>query len=221
LNNGVAAAVAVANNTGTGSWAFQILPMMEQQDIFATPATLTTTTGYLKTLACPGRGRPTTGSYTDYAWNCFLNYSATGGTTPPYTTTGTPNQFNSITIQGIADGSSNTILAGHKYVLITSYANTSGAGDGPIATGGTNTTGRGSNRYIKDSTTTDPQGNGTTSPGSWGGPFSAGGLFLMGDGSVRVIPFTFDSTLGTGSPQVSLMTLALNPADSQTIAWPN
>jgi len=218
LNGTVATTAAASNNTGSGSWAFQILPMIEQQNIFASavPTTaLTSTSGYIKTYSCPGRGRPTTGSYTDYAWNCFLNYPGTG--TPPYTSTVNTNTSTAMTVQGISDGSSNTILAGHKYVVINSYSTIGTGNDLPIATGGTPSTGRGSITYLKDSTMPDAL---ATTTGSWGGPFAAGGLFLMGDGSVRVIPYSFGTVVMSPSTATGIA-LALNPADGQSITWPN
>jgi prepilin-type N-terminal cleavage/methylation domain-containing protein len=84
----------------------------------------------LKNYNCPGRGRSgfrtgtgLIGINTDYAINSFLNSSPTtytsSGTAPiqNFFATNGGNPFNAnsrLTIQGIADGSNNTILAGGK-----------------------------------------------------------------------------------------------------------
>jgi len=194
---------AATNNAGSGSWAWQLLPFIEQNPMFTSGTVL-----YLKNYACPGRGRPTTASYTDYAWNCYLN------TTPmsANTTSASLTQASPVTIQGITDGSSNTILCGHKWVSTSSYSTVGTVNDSPITTGGTLSTGRASYSYYRDNTlTTDPN----SSYGSWGGPFAAGGLFVMGDGSVKPLPYNFNST-----PQSYAFFYALNPNDGTTIQWP-
>ncbi len=181
----------------SGSWAWQLLPFIEQMDPFKSGKV-----GFIKTFACPGRGRPTTSSYTDYAWNCFLN---TTGLTPQCTEASlTAN--NPISLQGIIDGTSNTIMIGHKYVPIKNYPTVGVTPDAPIPAGGTISTGRATATYLRDSDANDPNGGGK---GSWGGPFKSGGLFTMADGSVRPIPYSFGE-----------FKYAINPQDGQTISWP-
>jgi hypothetical protein len=181
----------------SGSWAWQILPFIEQIDAFKSG-----NVGFIKTFACPGRGRPTTSSYTDYAWNCFLN---TAGLTPQ-STEASLTANNPISLLGIIDGTSNTIMIGHKYVPTKNYPTVGVTPDAPIPTGGTISTGRATTTYLKDSDVDDPNGGGK---GSWGGPFKSGGLFTMGDGSVRPLPYSFGK-----------FNYALNPSDGQTIKWP-
>ena len=188
---------ASPRNAKSGSWAWQILPFIEQVNAFNTGKV-----GFIKTFACPGRGRPTTSSYTDYAWNCFLN--TTGLTAQSTEASLTAN--NPISLIGIIDGTSNTILVGHKYVPTKDYPTVGVTPDAPIPTGGTISTGRATTTYLKDSEADDPNGGGK---GSWGGPFKSGGLFTMADGSVRPLPFSFGE-----------FKYALNPADGQTIRWP-
>jgi len=167
----------------SGSWAFQILPYIEQDAYYRAQvgaAPSGTLLVPIKTFVCPGRGRPgvatsgaTLGPMTDYAINTQINGTGVGSA---------PN--NRRTIQGIADGSSNTILVGHKYVNLSDYGRTSGDGwDETIVTcnGGTSRTG--SSGYQQDSTA------GTAD--NFGGPFPAGGLFVFGDGSVRTLPYGF------------------------------
>jgi prepilin-type N-terminal cleavage/methylation domain-containing protein len=213
--NGNTATPAVASNGQTGSWAWQLLPFIEQQNAFTT-----LNVPYVKIYACPGRGRPSTNQYIDYAWNCFLMSGV-----PAYTPSGTTTTFSNgvyssinpqMTIQGIADGSSNTILVGHKYVQISTYGAPQlgpdyvTAGTAAIATGGTYATGRATQSYRRDGTTANATtGTPTALIGEWGGSFPAGGLFCMGDGRVITLPYTF-AQFGR----------ALHPADGQVIAFP-
>src|SRR5262249_43657806 len=134
---------AVAGNNNTGSWGFQILPYIEQDNLFKTAAA----NGGVKTLTCFGRGRPNFNTglpgviMTDFALNCRLNGGGTGD----------PNRRR--TIQAIPDGSSNTILIGHKYVPLASYGWSNTNWDEGILTGGTGGTGRTnltSSAYIQD-----------------------------------------------------------------------
>ncbi len=56
----------------SGSWAFQILPFVDQAALFVQPDVVTG----VPTFMCPGRGRPlvsTTGAWTDYFINPWLN----------------------------------------------------------------------------------------------------------------------------------------------------
>ncbi|MSU77558.1 MAG: DUF1559 domain-containing protein [Gemmataceae bacterium] len=47
---------AVAGEIASGSWAFQILPLIDQELLFNKPDATTTVYSYI----CPGRGRPST-----------------------------------------------------------------------------------------------------------------------------------------------------------------
>jgi len=195
--NGNTATPAVASGAGTGSWAFMLLPFIEQQNAYTT-----LTIPYVKTYACPGRGRPSTNAYIDYAWNCYLMSGVpafTAGTSLGVLTSLNPQ----ITIQGIADGSSNTILVGHKYVPIAAYGAPQATYDCAITVAGSVGTGRATQSYRRDGTTANATAN-----GEWGGPFPAGGLFCMGDGRVITLPYTFGS-----------FGLTLHP-DGQVVAFP-
>src|SRR6185312_4759322 len=83
----------------------------------AAPTAGTNTLVSIKVFNCAGRGRPnlatsgaTNGPMTDYAINTNVN-------NPGGACCGAANKKG--TIQTISDGSSNTILVGHKYVQIT------------------------------------------------------------------------------------------------------
>jgi len=119
-----------------GAWGFQILPYIEQDAYTksfvaavgsAGPAPSGATLTSIKTFNCPGRGRPnaaTTGStlgpMTDYAINLRLNDPSGGSRW------WSPKPNPRKTIQGIPDGTSNTILVGHKYVQTNQYGRNSG-----------------------------------------------------------------------------------------------
>jgi len=198
---GIGAGYANANSMATfsGSWGFQLLPYIEQDNYYKTQIGLApsgTSLVAIKTFVCPGRGRAgvatsgVMGPTTDYALNSQLNGAGV-------TTSQTNNKR---TIQGIGDGSSNTILIGHKYIQTTAYGlQTGAAGDESILQPAS-----GANRlaasYVQDST--------TAGAADWGGPFPSGGMFLFGDGSVRTLPYGFAS-----------FGAALTPNGSETISF--
>jgi hypothetical protein len=153
---------------------------------------------------CPGRGRPTpstTGAWTDYFYNLFLNDSSTG-------TVSTANSKR--TLIGIIDCTSNTILVGHGMVSTSSYStNTAFNGSTDIFQASTATnfgTVRGTTAIVlgRDSAA-------TPTIGSWGGPFSQGAIMCWADGTVRMVPYattvgTIASGVGTASTFAALLT---------------
>jgi prepilin-type N-terminal cleavage/methylation domain-containing protein len=199
----------------------------------------------VKAYICPGRGRPgvvdllTTqipgssqsvpyrltngvphrGTSTDYALNAYINYPL--GKKAP-----TENQFGihddaswrvnrRVRLEGIPDGSSNTIFAGGKHVrtdqIIGEYANRAGNWDETIFIGGWGGTCRSQIQSIAD---TDPEAIGQPLPsishsGFWGGPFAAGNLFVFLDGHVRTIKH-----------RTNIYT-ALDPEDGSTESFEN
>src|SRR5204862_1865623 len=93
--------------------------------------------------------------------------------------------FRSVQQISTLDGTSNTIICGHKYMQTTLYANPDAAGY--INVGNTLACAVGSFSYNRDSTTA------AVANGGWGGPFSSGGLFVFADGNARSIPFSFST----------------------------
>jgi len=200
-----------------GGWGFQLLPYIEQDTYYKAMAAAIGSNGVLppngnnivvKVFCDPGRGRPcatTSGScnsgacgiMTDYAINVNVNGGASTALVGCCGGGGTQQKGNARTIQGIADGSSNTILTGNKYVQLSMYTYNQGNNwdEGALAgnwggpnrsgnTGGPN--GSPSPAYLQDS---------TYGPGDyWGAPFPGGGLFMMGDGRVITIPYAVDRT---------------------------
>jgi len=193
---------AAGGNALTGSWAFQILPYIDQGPMFNAANTGTALNTGIAAYMCPGRGRPTyipsTGPWTDYFINIMLNTGTVG------------NAFNTAdnrrTMVSITDGTSNTIFAGHGSIGTSQYSATAVfTGSGAIWTGGTENTARGSNVSSLTSPTApstvlqrDPAAAvGTVIP--WGGPFPQGGLMGMGDGTVRMFPYAMTTTGNFGA----------------------
>jgi len=186
-----------------GAWGFQILPYIEQDNYYrasnfrtgttgagTAPSAATNTLVTIKTFNCAGRGRPnlattgsTVGPMTDYAYNIWV-------TNPNGGCCGSGGK--KATIQGISDGSSNTILAGHKYVQTTQYGRTSGDGWDEVVIVPNGGATRASAAYLQDNATTGANGQ-------WGGPFPGGGLFLIGDGTVRTVNYGINTTTFTNA----------------------
>jgi prepilin-type N-terminal cleavage/methylation domain-containing protein len=200
----------------------------------------------IKTINCPGRGRTGfkgaagtlySGPVTDYALNTFINAGPTGtynalgiASTPTPNQVGVNGDFagsqSKMTIQGIQDGSSNTILIGGKALPPSVAAtNTPTGGDEGIMSPGTwtattrTTSGTGRAHYVATPPTTVPTTPATTTTTmtypwlfrdtdltatpvnpcwtqSFGGPFSGSVLFCFGDGTVRSVAY---NQRGTGN----------------------
>jgi prepilin-type N-terminal cleavage/methylation domain-containing protein len=239
-HNGGAATIGVApnatvwqanaghQNINSGSWAFMILPYIDQNPMFAGPAG--TAYNAVPTAAikgtgvaaymCPGRGRPsvssTTGTWTDYFFNNCLNDSsslanAQNAAAPP----------TKRSLVGITDGSSNTIMVGHGQLNTTQYSLGTGTqGSGTIWTGGQAFGGgTGTHRTLTAgfgaATAATNQRDTNANPanaGAWGGPFPQGGLYALGDATVRMFPYTMTTT--TFGP-------FLTPNQGETVTLPD
>jgi prepilin-type N-terminal cleavage/methylation domain-containing protein len=237
VNNGF----ANAGIPGSGSWIYQLLPYIEQDNLYkswAFPDTGPTAADTVhlvavKSILCPGRGRGkgyktqptgtpsnTAGPVTDYAINNRINKPATNDFRTNVTSIGNINQH--VAIHRIPDGSSNTILAGQKALQISEHDNDIAASyDESIVQGGWGGTARAGN----DVQTNDAAGlssyvlvqdlpSEVNPPQTqhFGGPFPGGVLFVMADGSVRTIPYGV-------SPQTLCYLLA--PNDGQTVSLDN
>jgi len=160
----------------------------------------------LAVLNCPGRGRNgvdnfiSYSSQTDYVFNPYLNNPGTQ-TAPPAGTGaycgGAVNAVNiHMTLQGIRDGSSQTVVAGHGYIAVNDYPNDNASPNSPnpalygIWISGTEGTARSygaatatsNSNFIRDGTQ-------ATTNGWWGSSFPQGALMVMGDGTVHLFPY--------------------------------
>jgi prepilin-type N-terminal cleavage/methylation domain-containing protein len=165
-------------------WAFQILPYVEQDNMFkAAMAGTPVTNAGVKTYLCPARGRIPfstaganspgfNGPFTDYKinWVSFVNASNNGTTIL---------SMSQITAN---NGTSNTIYVGEGFLDTRDYQRNHGSNwEEVIYSGGYGGTGRGSLVLQKD----DQSGQGD----KWGSPFSGGVPFVMCDGSVRMVSY--------------------------------
>jgi len=188
---------------GTGSWAYQVMPYIEQENMYNNMVgTLSgTSTEVVPVMLCAMRGRPgffsgtiaasptpsisaagaivgpNSGPATDFAINPFIN-----------SPTGVVNAVNiKRKISTLSDGTSNTILCGHAYLALADYSVTIPAAQTklPIYRGGTLATARNGSTAVAFV----PDGSAATS-NQWGGPMTDGALMATADGAVRLFPYT-------------------------------
>lgn len=182
----------------TGSWAYAILPYIEQDNGFRNRTYDLAVPIYL----CPSRGRDNPQNAPaedpifvqfrylngginpwgkiDYAGNAQLLYGTASSSKLTGITQAIPN---------ILDGTSNTVLAGEKALDPRAYNTGGWLWDEPFfAGGGAGGTVRAGSVVIRDA------------PGiqfwdQWGAAHPGGGGFLLADGSVRWIGFGIDATV--------------------------
>jgi prepilin-type N-terminal cleavage/methylation domain-containing protein len=177
----------------TWCWAFQILPYIEQQNLFTQAMNGAPQAVAIKTYICPGR------SHTPFA--------TTGGNAPNVNGPHTDYAINSVTYQNSASfkitmsvitstiGTSNLILVGEKAMnpsnpASSGYGNTQTANwDECIYSGGYGGTSRSNNLIMQDN-----NNNGTNFENNWGSPFAGGCPFVLTDGSVRLISYANSGT---------------------------
>lgn len=169
---------ALAGDNTTGSWAFMILPFLEQATMFQA----NDTNAGVAVFLCPGRGRRPLctgtggpGAWTDYFLNSFLN-DPNGAFDVPDT---------KLTLVKITDGMSNTVFVGHGQIKPKDYrADHTLAGFTDVIFHG------GSPGLCRPNCAVvlGPDSN-NSAPGNWGGPFSQGALMAMADGTVRTFPY--------------------------------
>ena len=186
-------------------WAYHLLPFVEQEAMFnqaggAGLTPLSPPSGVpVKTYLCPMRGRPGfstsgghppgfNGPYTDYKINTVSFGGFSNGDNSPSlggrsaTFRPTMGQITS------ARGTSNVIYVGQGYLNPNQYRISSSSNwEEVIYSGGYGGTGRGGLQIFKDSVSIG-QNN------YWGSPFAGGCPFLMVDGSVRMVNYSFSDS---------------------------
>ena len=178
----------------SGSWAFQILPYIDQQPLFNQVIRNAGIAIYI----CPGRGRPSVetsnggGAWTDYFYNNYINNAMEA--------TKTSSADKQRTLVDITDGTSNTIFFGHGNIRTSQYKSDADVTlSSNIFKGGTSGTARAGN----STTLKEPSNPGgvtlardsdkAPTLGSWGGPFPQGSLMAMGDATVRMFPYSMEN----------------------------
>jgi len=195
-------------------WAFQILPQMEQGNIYnlvtlngtgvpnmsAGSTSSPANTAKIKSYMCPARGRNDVsstggnspnyyGPFTDYkvAWNSFFN-NTNDPSRPGYVSRPTIEQVTN------NNGTTNTVFAGEGAIDVNNYNNTSSSNwEENIYTGGYGGTGRGGNLLVQDA-------KGNNFGNNWGSPHTQVTQFVFCDGSVRSLRNSL-----TGSAQIGYM----------------
>jgi prepilin-type N-terminal cleavage/methylation domain-containing protein len=197
VNNVKYSAAAKGNDLHSGSWAFQILPYIEQNPLFQTPADGKDVG--IATFMEPARGRPIAekglGPWTDYFYNNYINDAKQADK---------PNAPDKkMTFAGITDGTSNTIFVGSGNIRTSQYKDDAkvtlssnvflGGTTGTMRSGKAGETDPGGVTLARDS---------DEAPiiGSWGGPLPQGALMGMGDGSVRLFPYSTQNFSGFLTP---------------------
>ncbi len=180
-----------------GPWCYQILPFIEQQNLWQNWVTGKNNPGIgVKVFMDPGRGRPATDSNgyarTDYAINSTPWFPGVGGAQGPTVNTsctgGNVHSKSPLTLMGIPDGTSTTMFLGEKAVPSTAYNNNVGNWDDSAfqSYGGDQRNGIYS---FQDNAYKVPL-YGTCNGGPWwGAPYSGGFPIGMYDGSVRMMQY--------------------------------
>jgi prepilin-type processing-associated H-X9-DG protein len=164
-----------------GSWAYAILPYIEQENMYQKRAWTAPVSLYI----CPSRRSALAwlaqddarGSYSGGGWKWGkTDYAANGWVVPnrPEPCLG----MNSIT-----DGASHTILVGEK-AMDTNYETTSWYWDEPFFLGGSGGTSRNGTAILRDA-----RGIYVQARYNWGAAHTSGAQFVFADGSVHMIPF--------------------------------
>jgi prepilin-type N-terminal cleavage/methylation domain-containing protein/prepilin-type processing-associated H-X9-DG protein len=160
----------LGGSTQPGSWAFQILPFIEQDNLFQSG--VYNNNQPLKVLMCQSRGRPGTvlndtahGKYngyalTDYAFNTIPFGGGSNG-----------DAARILPLSQFSDGTSNTIFVGEKALDTKRYTSDGGDWDAPDI----------QDTYV------------TPNHGGWGSTHPGGAQFSFYDGSVRTVRFGFDA----------------------------
>jgi prepilin-type N-terminal cleavage/methylation domain-containing protein len=182
----------------TGSWAFTLLPFIEQENTFRAWAQGAPIGLYV----CPSRGRtPSLSVPASDPVFAGITYGSDGGWNPWSTTDyagngyllinrwpdgGVPVAGLPLAIVDVKDGTSNTILVGEKAMDRRTFRTGGWYWNEPVFSGGTGGTDRWGDDLVRDDFNIPYETN-------WGSPHPGAVLFVFADGSVRPLRFGLDS----------------------------
>lgn len=168
----------------TGSWAFSLLPYLEQTNEFQNRTWESQFSGYF----CPARRNtpPSKMIPEDAYGRYYAGGWAWGKTDYVVNLEMFDNRPNCYPMTRMQDGSSNTILVGEKAYDATVQKPNNWYWDEPYFIGGSKGTSRGGLGLV-------PDRPGIPHKENWGSPHTAGVNFLFGDGAVRMLPFSLPS----------------------------
>ncbi|TWU40815.1 DUF1559 family PulG-like putative transporter [Novipirellula artificiosorum] len=169
--------------TQPGSWAFMLLPYLEQTVAYETVAV----DHVCPTYVCPSRGRVMTGQPMDDAYGTYVAGGLAWGRTD-YAASAfvAPNQPEIVLTSNVSDGLSNTVFAGEKSTDPLIQNGFSWYFDEGYMTGGSAGTSRTGLRVLNDRP-------GVGFKDNWGSAHPGLAQFLKLDGSVVVVSVDVDS----------------------------
>ncbi len=166
----------------TGSWAFAMLPFIEQENAHRARSWQTALSLYF----CPARRRPQAQVASD---DDRAKYLGGGWAWAKIDYAGNARLFQRRpmcqTFAFISDGMSNTILVGEKAVDLKYALTGSWYWDEPYFLGGSDSTARKGTKLVRDT-----QGTFLEIRENWGSSHPSGVNFLMADGSVRLMDYS-------------------------------
>jgi len=184
----------LAPRAQTGSWAYAILPYVEQNDLYQNPDWKVPVAIY----ACPARRFAVALPVHDDAWGYYQGGGWSWGHIDYVGNSRIfPDRPRCESLAFITDGTSNTILAGEKPMDTDLYHTGTWFWDEPFFLGGSGGTARWGVKLVADAKAIalDTRGN-------WGSAHAEGAHMLFGDGSVRLVKF--------GTPE-EVLTILLTP----------
>lgn len=162
----------------TGSWAYAILPYLEQEAAYTGRAWTISVKGFI----CPSRRDARAGEVT--AEDAHGRYDGGGWawakTDYAGNTLVVPKRPVCRRMAEVTDGTSHTLLAGEKAFDPSVSRSDSWYWDEPFFLGGSGGTSRGGLEILRDQ-------RGVRYKGNWGSAHPAGAQFLFADGSVRLV----------------------------------
>lgn len=167
-----------------GSWAYAILPFVEEKAIYQDRAWSIP----VKLYFCPSKRGPLAlppendkyGTYNGGGWSwAKIDYAGNGYAIP--------DRPNCLPFAAFTDGTSQTILVSEKSIDPRNYLKPTWYWDEPYFLGGS----QGTQRF---GTLLLPDVPGVPFIDNWGSPHPGGAEFLFADGSVRLVPYAIPST---------------------------